>query len=46
MNTIEYTSAEEAVKMVKSGDRVFAHGSPSAVQVFFVLVISNGKNLA
>lgn len=27
MNNIQYTSAEEAVKMVKSGDRVFAHGS-------------------
>ena len=27
MNNIQYTSVEEAVKMVKSGDRVFTHGS-------------------
>lgn len=27
MNRIKYTSAEEAVKKIKSGDRVFLHGS-------------------
>lgn len=37
---IEYTSAEEAVKVVKSGDRVFIHGS-AATPVYLVKALQS-----
>ena len=37
---IEYTSAEEAVKVVKSGDRIFIHGS-AATPVYLVKALQS-----